>query len=148
MLATIRPLVTSDKLFTLAEASELLPQLRLLMERLQRHALRLDAEMQDLARARAVTEDALDIDELLRVRPALRIIVEELDATVDRIGELGVQLKDLRLGLIDFPSVLDGERVLLCWQFGEDDVAYWHGEHDGFAGRRLLPGAAPVQRLQ
>jgi len=140
--------VTSDKLFTLEEASDLLPQLRLLMERLQRHALRLDAEMQDLARARGIAAAALDMEELLRARPPLRIIVEELDATVDRIGELGVQLKDVRLGLVDFPSLREGERVLLCWQFGEDDVAYWHREEEGFAGRRMLPGAAPVQRLQ
>jgi hypothetical protein len=138
----------ADKLFTLDEATAVLPQLRLLMERLQRHALRLDAEMQDLARARATTLAALDVEDLLRARPALRLIVEELDDTVDRIGELGGQLKDIRLGLVDFPSLLDGERVLLCWQFGEDDIAYWHAEEEGFAGRRLLPGAVPVQRLQ
>jgi hypothetical protein len=138
----------TNKLFTLEEASALLPQLRLLMERLQRHALRLDAEMQDLARARATSLAALDVEELLRARPSLRLVVEELDDTVDRIGDLGGQLKDIRLGLVDFPSLLDGERVLLCWQFGEDDIAYWHAEGEGFAGRRLLPGAAPVQRLQ
>jgi len=140
--------VTSDKLFTLEEASALLPQLRFLMERLQRHALRLDAEMQELAEARGASSADVDVEELLRARPSLRILVEELDATVDRIGELGVQLKDVRLGLVDFPSVREGERVLLCWQFGEDDVAYWHREDEGFAGRRMLPGAAPVQRMQ
>ena len=138
----------TNKLFTLEEAIALLPQLRLLMERLQRHALRLDAEMQDLARARATSLAALDVEELLRARPSLRLVVEELDDTVDRIGDLGGQLKDIRLCLVDFPSLLDGERVLLCWQFGEDDIAYWHAEGEGFAGRRLLPGAAPVQRLQ
>jgi hypothetical protein len=162
--------VADDKLFTVEEASALLPQLRLLMERLQRHALRLDAEMHDLARARrrealaereggAPTLAALDIEELLRARPALRLIVEELDATVDRIAELGGHLKDIRLGLVDFPTLLDGERVLLCWQFGEDDIVYWHAEDQGFDhlharprprfhARRLLPGATPVQRLQ
>ena len=136
--------MTPDTLFTLEEASALLPQLRLLMERLQRHALRLDAEMQDLARARGSTLAALDVEELLRARPGLRLVIEELDATVDRIGELGGHLKDIRLGLVDFPSLLDGERVLLCWQFGKDDIAYWHTEDEGFGGRRLLPGAAPV----
>jgi hypothetical protein len=140
--------VVPQKLFTLEEANAQLPQLRLLMERLQRAALRLDAEMHDLARTRGAALAALDLEELLRVRPALRLVVEEIDATVDRIGELGGQLKDVRLGLVDFPSLRNGQTVLLCWQFGEDAVAYWHREDEGFAGRRRLPGVAAVQRLQ
>jgi hypothetical protein len=55
------------------------------------------------------------------------------------LAELGVQVKDLDEGLIDFPALRRGETVLLCWKLGEDDVAYWHRVEDGFAGRRPLP---------
>jgi hypothetical protein len=50
-----------------------------------------------------------------------------------------VQVKDLDRGLVDFPALHDGEEVLLCWQVGEDEVAYWHGVDEGFAGRKPLP---------
>ena len=51
---------------------------------------------------------------------------------------LGIQLKDRRTGLIDFPSEMDGRRVLLCWRLGEESVQYWHDEQSGFAGRQPL----------
>ena len=50
-------------------------------------------------------------------------------------------VKDLDRGLVDFPALRDGEEVLLCWQVGEGEVAYWHGLEEGFAGRKPLdPG--------
>ena len=48
-------------------------------------------------------------------------------------------MKDLDSGLIDFPARHHGETVLLCWQLGEDEIAWWHRVEDGFAGRRPLP---------
>ena len=56
----------------------------------------------------------------------------------DAVQDLGLLVKDLDAGLVDFPSVRDGEEVLLCWRLGEDEVAFWHGYDDGFAGRRPL----------
>ena len=54
---------------------------------------------------------------------------------------LGVLVKDLDRGLVDFPALRDGEEVLLCWQVGEGEIAYWHGLEEGFAGRKPLdPG--------
>jgi hypothetical protein len=62
----------------------------------------------------------------------------ELAGVVEEIQELGVLVKDLDSGLVDFPSIRDGRDVLLCWRLGEDEVAFWHGYDDGFAGRRPL----------
>jgi hypothetical protein len=59
-------------------------------------------------------------------------------ACVERLDELGVLLKDLDLGLLDFPSERDGEEVLLCWHVGEPDVSTWHGPAEGFAGRKPI----------
>jgi len=63
----------------------------------------------------------------------------KLTRIVDELGELGVQVKDPDEGLVDFPALRRGETVLLCWKLGEDEIGYWHGLEDGFAGRRPLP---------
>jgi hypothetical protein len=55
---------------------------------------------------------------------------------VDAIHALGVQVKDVDSGLVDFPSLRDGEEVLLCWLLGEDEIRFWHTLDGGFAGRR------------
>jgi hypothetical protein len=58
---------------------------------------------------------------------------------VERLEGLGVLVKDLDRGLIDFPALRRREEVLLCWQVGEDEVTHWHGLEEGFAGRKRLP---------
>ena len=58
---------------------------------------------------------------------------------VDEINAAGAEVKDVDTGLIDFPALLNGETVLLCWQLGEDEIRFWHRAGDGFAGRRPLP---------
>jgi hypothetical protein len=57
---------------------------------------------------------------------------------VSALSDLGVVVKDASSGLVDFPSERDGETVLLCWQLGEERVAFWHGTDDGFAGRQPI----------
>ncbi|HJQ83756.1 MAG TPA: DUF2203 domain-containing protein [Candidatus Binatia bacterium] len=137
-----------EKLFGLEEANAIVPRLQVLMERLQRGALRLHDEMSELARETGVAIAALSAEELVRRRPAARALVEELDAIVHEIEESGAHLKDVQLGLVDFPTERDGEIVYLCWQFGEPEVAFWHRLDDGFAGRQPLPGSAPPRYLQ
>ncbi|HZT85583.1 MAG TPA: DUF2203 domain-containing protein [Gaiellaceae bacterium] len=66
-------------------------------------------------------------------------VARRLARLVDEIGSHGAQVKDLDTGLVDFPALHHGETVLLCWQLGEDEIAWWHREEDGFAGRRPLP---------
>jgi hypothetical protein len=59
---------------------------------------------------------------------------------VEWLQRLGVIVKDADRGLVDFPALREnGEEVLLCWQVGEDEIAYWHGLEEGFAGRKPLP---------
>ncbi len=101
--------------------------------------------MRLLAGARGVALDAIATDDLLRERPAARVLVEELDAIVREIEESGAHLKDVRLGLVDFPSERDGQTIYLCWQFGEPEVAFWHGLQ---AGRQPLPGSPRARTLQ
>jgi hypothetical protein len=58
---------------------------------------------------------------------------------INGLQELGVLVKDLDMGLVDFPALREGEEVLLCWRLGEEEIGYWHGLEEGFAGRKELP---------
>jgi hypothetical protein len=62
----------------------------------------------------------------------------ELRDSIAELRELEVVLRDLDRGLLDFPSIRDGDEVYLCWQEGEDAIEYWHEPEAGFAGRRPL----------
>ena len=62
-----------------------------------------------------------------------------ISACAEEIQEAGAQVKSLEDGLLDFPARRGDEVVLLCWQLGEDEIHYWHGTDEGFAGRKPLP---------
>jgi hypothetical protein len=61
-----------------------------------------------------------------------------LKAAIDRIHSFGCLLKDLDIGLIDFPTLLRGREVYLCWKLGETGIAFWHGVDEGFGGRKSI----------
>src|SRR6185503_16522538 len=132
--------------FTIAEANTLIPRLEMLMERVQRAALLLRSEMQDDPYASEETAVRSSTD-VLRLRPDLAAHVHELESGVGEIERLGCQFKGLDLGLVDFPAEVDGTTVLLCWQYGEKRIAYWHRTDEGFGSRRPL-GAAAIPQLQ
>jgi hypothetical protein len=134
--------------FTIEQANACVPRLAALVERLQRGALRLHAAREALARTRATPPDAVPLNAVLADDPALRRVVEEIDAAVAEIERLGGVLKDVTLGLVDFPAAIGGERAFLCWQYGEDRVRYWHARDEGFAGRRPLRGLPPPPERQ
>ncbi len=73
-------------------------------------------------------------------KTASDMIVEfkRIENNAKTLQELGVVLKDLSTGLVDFPSLRDGREVLLCWKYDEPQVAYWHDLESGFAGRQRL----------
>ncbi|HET9907334.1 MAG TPA: DUF2203 domain-containing protein [Anaerolineales bacterium] len=63
---------------------------------------------------------------------------EKLDALIHQIQDAGAQIKDINTGLLDFSALKDGREVYLCWQYGEDDIAFWHEVDAGFAGRQPI----------
>jgi len=63
---------------------------------------------------------------------------EKLDVLIHQILDTGVQIKDVNIGLLDFSAVRDGHEVYLCWQYGEDDIAFWHEVDAGYAGRQPI----------
>ncbi len=70
----------------------------------------------------------------------LRELAGELADAVGRVNDLGCLVKDLDQGLVDFHALLDGEPVLLCWQYGEPAVSHWHPVDQGFSARRPIEG--------
>lgn len=65
-------------------------------------------------------------------------VVSELERCLKELEALGVEVRDVATGLLDFPALRDGEEVLLCWRLGEPEVAWWHRREDGFAGRQPI----------
>jgi hypothetical protein len=74
--------------------------------------------------------------QLLRLR--MKGIVDQMAAAVARLDQLGITLRDIEHGLIDFPALVAGRPIWLCWQLGETDIAFWHELDTGFGSRRPL----------
>ena len=101
------------------------------------------AQVAEVARATGEAPENPTPPQLLELRPHLRAVFAELEPLLHELEGFGVQLKGLDLGLIDFPAEMEGEIVLLCWQYGEKEVSYFHSPEDGFAGRKPLYPSAP-----
>jgi len=122
------------RLFTLAEANALLPGLRPLLEEMA-------AARQKIVEAEPelwpIIEKALGNGGGKKAG-AMLVHFEAVQRNLQAITDLGVEIKDIATGLIDFPSDRDGRIVYLCWRLGEDDIAFWHDLDAGFAGRQSL----------
>lgn len=135
----------NHKLFSVAEADALLPRLRPLVERLRGAAQELreaGARVGELvARHGEAGVDKPtnpDRDAYWALVARARDAEERLQALLDEVRFLGAEVKDLEMGLLDFPTRRDGETVLLCWRLEEERVGFWHDLRSGFAGRRPL----------
>jgi hypothetical protein len=128
--------------FTPEEANAALEQVRPLAEQLvagrQEHAAALKRQ-EELEGKIWGNGGGIPPAELASATAEVDGLARRLARLVDEIASHGAQVKDLDSGLIDFPALHHGETVLLCWQLGEDEIAWWHRIEDGFAGRRPLP---------
>ena len=79
-----------------------------------------------------------DEGDLRRMTLRMKGIIDQMQAAVVQIDRWGITLRDIETGLIDFPALVNGRQVCLCWRLGEGDVAWWHELSAGFAGRREL----------
>lgn len=123
-----------EKHFTLEEARRELPELRRRLTRIRELLAVLQKEQIEMAR----------IQKLIRSNghgsqhPDIGPQIAELQEQIQQITDRGIEIKDLARGLVDFPHWRDGEEVYLCWEYGEDDIVYWHTLDDGYAGRAPL----------
>lgn len=120
--------------FTLDEANKALEDIRPLMDELQ-------VIRQKILASRPEAWPAIEKSAGNGGNRAMSEMVQEfekLDSLVHQIQDTGAVLKDINLGLLDFPALRGGEEVYLCWQYGEDDIAYWHEIDAGYAGRQPI----------
>ena len=130
-----------ERNFTPEEANATLAELRPLVEEMVAAKRSLDEaqERADEVSSRiAGNGGGLPPAHLAEVHELVESRTADLARALEQVQALGVIVKDLDAGLVDFPSVRESEEVLLCWQLGEDDVAFWHGYDDGFAGRQPI----------
>jgi hypothetical protein len=127
--------------FTPEEANAALAEVRPLVERMVAAKRALDEAQErrdEVGRSISGNGGGIPPAELAELNEDVERTANALAEAVDEIHELGVLVKDFDTGLVDFPAVRDGQDVLLCWRLDEDEVAFWHGLEDGFAGRRPL----------
>jgi hypothetical protein len=86
----------------------------------------------------ADSDDGVSDAELRLIRLRMQGVIDQMQAGVARIDALGIALRDIESGLIDFPALVSGRQVCLCWRLGEDDVEWWHEMTSGFSGRQPL----------
>ena len=132
----------SDRTFTLDEAQTLLPILESLLKQAiagKKLIEEVDAELQETARRVFVNGGTMvNVVQLARRKGERERAIQRIKDAVAEIDATGVQVKDLDVGLLDFPCKVEGEIILLCWKLGEETITHWHGTTEGFAGRKPI----------
>jgi hypothetical protein len=132
----------SERTFSLDEAQTLLP----VLESLLRTAIdgkklieSVDAELQELAHRVFLSGGLLvNVVHMARRKAEREKTIQRVKDAIAEIDATGVQVKDLDIGLLDFPCRVEGEVILLCWKLGEQGITHWHGVSEGFAGRKPI----------
>jgi hypothetical protein len=121
------------KHYTLAEARALLPLVRLWLKRIVQLCRELQKSEARVAKLMAPGVDVggTCVNSLLRTQAELKEVIFEFQRRE-------IQIKDLQRGLLDFPAIVQGKEVFLCWEEGEEDIEFWHELDTGYAGRKKL----------
>jgi hypothetical protein len=126
-----------NRQFSVDEANRTLPLVRRIVEDVvrQHRVWREKILEMDLVSSSARSGEQ---EKSQRLEREVQLLAREIDGYQRELAELGIQLKDRRLGLVDFPSDMMGRPVLLCWRLGEAEVQFWHDAEAGYAGRQPL----------
>ena len=129
-----------SRTFTVEEANNALPLVRRIVADIVRAYELLSEQAKDYKDVRAVDDRTTEVEDRLNgLKRSMGVLSEEIETFVAELGEIGCEMKDLKIGLIDFPSLMDGRRVFLCYELGEERVEFWHELTEGYAGRKPLP---------
>jgi hypothetical protein len=134
----------SPKLFTIQEASLVLPTIEPLVDEMTRAFAKIRSEIETASREAGIPADNPRLSERLERRGVAPALVARVNELIARVHEHGCLVNGPEAGLVDFPALFAGEIVYLCWKHGEEAIGHWHRIPDGFAGRRPLldPSAA------
>lgn len=123
-----------EKHFSLQEANSLLPELRRIFGKIGKIRESMGEKQEEIA---ATVERAKSNGGGAKAARYLGDMAS-LRHLIGEIEEMGVLIKDINRGLVDFPTLRDGKEVFLCWELGEDNIRYWHDIESGYAGRRPI----------
>lgn len=128
--------------FTISEANALVPVLQAQLEQLQRLQRIAQEKFEEMERLKQVGKNPsgtyiLAFD-LKLAQEVFDRAVTEANEFIRQVNEAGCEIRNIELGLVDFPAIIDGEDALLCWQSGEPEVLFYHARHAGFQGRKPL----------
>jgi len=130
-----------SRYYGIDEANGLLPEVERILSALRDQRAEL-IELRDRVVAASPPDDEAPtpaIAERVRLlRLGMQGLIDQMQAGVARLVELDITLRDIATGLIDFPALVSGRPIWLCWRLGEDDVAHWHSVDEGFDARRPL----------
>ena len=126
------------QLFTVDQANRTLPLVRRIVADIVNEHRRWQEAIVELDLLVSGVRADLPDPRAIALEREVQAMARDIDQFQRELETLGIQLKDRRIGLIDFPSEMDGRRVLLCWRLGEPSVQYWHDEQAGYAGRQPL----------
>ena len=135
--ATIRP----ARLFTVEEANATLPLVKAItldLQRLAQDLLERQQRLDALGKGRKADQSDPYQDDVEQIQEDLETDSKQLETYVEELRELGAEPKGLAEGLVDFPAMIDGRIVYLCWKLGESEIRHWHEIDAGFSSRQPL----------
>ena len=150
MLDSKPAMSTTPRIFTLEEATALLPQLNAICARQLERRTAIEQKLMQLAQKTGVPPEGVveKPDDPADVRAIKRDIIarlHEYQSAWNELEKIGAVLKDARTALIDFYARVDGKVVFLCWKYGEESIAHYHDVDSGFSGRKPLEGAVKAR---
>lgn len=141
------PVPQAPPLFTVAEATRLLPYLRSTLAAAQTHRAEVRAIHTEMRRMEAIGRNPAGLLIMAADHSASAERMQQHQSECERllrhVAERGCQVKDLTVGLCDFPGIIAGQPALLCWRLDEPSIDYYHSVRDGYAGRRPIPPGTP-----
>jgi hypothetical protein len=123
-------------LFTVDQANTILPKVKKRFDEIlfcKNNVINIQEELQNLS------DSNCSFEKFITKKQELNHAVTSLYSMIQKLEDMGVMIKSVDEGLLDFPSIRYDEEIWLCWKFGENQVKFWHGKEEGFMGRKPIP---------
>jgi hypothetical protein len=123
-------------LFTVDKANTILPKVKKKFDEIlycKNNVMDIQEELQNLS------DSNCSFEKFIKKKQELNHIVTSLYKMIQELEDMGVMVKSVDEGLLDFPSIRYDKEIWLCWKFGENKVKFWHGKNEGFMGRKPIP---------
>jgi hypothetical protein len=129
-------MVRPDRTYTIDEANALMPEVRAVLLQMAVEQARLERTHQQMHQRLEGNGDPASHEAADQLEVQMTEIAEGIQTLQAHVNAKGIVVRDLEMGLVDFPAEREGRRVWLCWRLADPTVAFWHGTDEGYASRR------------